>query len=79
MKNAKEIADRFISRGGRTLNYDRDAYVSDFIDLSSFLAWAEDGGEMFGGVEARDAFRAMCRLLDVDVIALRRAALGSSL
>jgi len=77
MPDAKRIADQFISRSGRTPAYDRDAYVSDLVDLSSFLAWAEEDGAFFAGVEAKDAFRAMCRLLDVDVIELRKTALGT--
>lgn len=76
--DAKEIADRFISRGGRTPSYDRAAYVEDLIDVSSFLAWAEQEGETFGGVSAGQAFRAMYRLVDVDVIGLRKAAMGEA-
>lgn len=77
MADAKSIADQFISRSGRTPAYDRDAYVSDMVDLAAFLAWAEEDGAYYAGVVAKDAFRAMCRLLDVDVIALRKTALGT--
>ena len=79
MTDAKQVADAYISRGGRMPGYGRDEYVNDLIDLSSFVAWAEHDGQMFGGVDAKDAFRAMCRLLDVDVIALRNTALGKGL
>jgi hypothetical protein len=72
-----DIADRYISAGGRPANYDRDALVSDLADLSAFLAWAAEDDAIYGAVRANDAFLAACRLLDVDAAKLRAIAAGS--
>lgn len=79
MTDAKTIADQHISRGGRTAAYDKEAATDDLLDLANFLVWAESDGAYFGGVDAGQAYRAACRLLDVDVIALRKVALGIGL
>lgn len=71
-----DIADKFISRGGRTAEYSRTDYVADMVTAASFLAWAEDDGAMFGGETAKDAFMAFCRLLDVPAVKLRKTVTG---
>ena len=71
-----EIADRYISPSGRTAAYDRSAFTDDLMTLSGFLAWAEDDGAFYGGHRARDAYAAMCRMLDVDGIRLRKIMRG---
>lgn len=68
------VADRYISKGGRTAAYDRDAFTTDLCTAASFLCWAED--EMFGMETGRDAFLAMCRMLDIDPIPLRKIVRG---
>lgn len=74
--SAEKIADKYISKSGRTAKYGREAMVDDVVDAGSFLVWAEDDGAMYGGVEAKDALRAVCRLLDLDPRGLRRAIMG---
>ena len=69
-------ADKYISQGGRTDGYSRTDYVDDLATLSSFLAWAEEDGAFYGMTDAKDAFKAACRLLDVDSVKLRKAAKG---
>lgn len=69
-------ADSYISKGGRTARYDRAAFTDDLVTLSVFLAWAEEDGAIYGGTEAKDAFQAACRMLDVDPVELRKIALG---
>lgn len=71
-----DTASRYITPSGRTANYDRAAYVDDMVTFASFMAWAEHEGEYFGGATAGDAFKAACRMLDVDPIKLRKIALG---
>lgn len=66
-----DIADRYISKGGRTASYDRSAFAEDLLTAGLFLIWAED--EYFGGHTGKDAFAAMCRMLDVDPIGLRKS------
>lgn len=77
MPDAKSIADQHITRGGRTAAYDRAAATDDLLDLMSFLVWAESDAACFGMVDAGKAYRAACRLLDVDVIELRKIVLGT--
>ena len=72
----QSVADSYISPSGRTPAYDRAAFTNDLLTASLFLTWAEDGGGYYGGVSANDAFRAVCRMLDVDPIALRKIATG---
>ena len=71
-----QVADRYITPGGRTDAYDKAAMTGDIIDAASFLVWAEHDREMFGGVRAGDAYRAFCRLLDLDGVALRNIVMG---
>lgn len=77
--DAKQIADQFIGRGGRTKDYGKDEYISDLLDLSGFLTWAEEDGAIYSMVDAKDALRAMGRLLNVDIVALRKINLGYDL
>tara|TARA_Y100001973_G_scaffold99594_1_gene159058 strand:+ start:147 stop:374 length:228 start_codon:yes stop_codon:yes gene_type:complete len=67
------IADKYITPSGRTASYDRDALTEDIMTLGVFLAWAEEDGAIFGAVNAKDALRSMCRILDVDPKGLRKA------
>ncbi|WP_323008976.1 hypothetical protein [Paracoccus sp. (in: a-proteobacteria)] len=70
-------ADRYISKGGRTADYGKSAFTADLIVASSFLAWAEYDGAYYGGESAKDAFKAMCRMLDMDSVRLRKAVMGA--
>lgn len=74
---AMNKADRYISKGGRTPAYDKSAFTDDLIVAANFLAWAEDDGAYYGGESAKDAFKAMCRMLDMDSVGLRRAVMGA--
>lgn len=66
-----EVADKYISKSGRTADYDRSAFTDDLMTASLFLFWAED--QYFGGHTGKEAFNAMCRMLDIDPIGLRKA------
>lgn len=70
------VADRYISESGRTASYGRSEFTDDLMAAAGFLAWAEDAGAEFGGVEAKDAMRAMCRMLDLNPRDLRRIMRG---
>lgn len=72
------VADKYISKSGRTASYDRSAHTYDLIDAASFLCWAEEDGALYAGVEAKTALRAMCRMLDIDPRGLRKAIMGAS-
>ena len=70
------VADRYISKSGRTADYGREAFKGDLLDAASFLAWAEYDGADYGGVTAKQAIRAMCRMLDIDPVGLRKAIMS---
>lgn len=70
------VADRYISPGGRTPAYNQRTWAEDLMTLSDFLVWAEDDGAFYAGHRAQDAFAAMCRLLDVDGVKLRKIMRG---
>jgi hypothetical protein len=70
-----EIADKYITPSGRTKDYDRNQFTDDLMTAGLFLAWAEDDDAFYGGVDAKDALRAVCRMLDVDPRGLRKAIL----
>jgi hypothetical protein len=65
MKN--DVADRYISPGGRDAHY---VPAADVVTLASFILW-HDRGHMQGGVTANDAALAMARLLDIPLAKLR--------
>lgn len=69
-----QTADKYISKSGRLAGYDEKAIKDDIFQVSLFLAWAED--ETFAGVEGKDAFRAFCRIHDIDTRELRRILKG---
>lgn len=71
-------ADGYISKGGRTADYGRDAFVDDLLTASNFLCWAEYDGAFYAGHTAQEAFKAMCRMLDVDSVRLRKIAMGEA-
>lgn len=70
-----DVADKYISKGGRTADYGKDEYVTDLIAVSTFMCWAEEDGAYYAGHTAKDAFKAMCRLLDIDSVGLRKATM----
>lgn len=72
-----KVADKYITKGGRTAEYDRDKFTDDLICAASFLVWAED--EIFGGETGKDAYRAMMRMLDIDPRAIRKIVKGEDL
>lgn len=74
----RSTADRYISKGGRTAGYGRSEATDDLMALALFLLWAEQDGATYGGHDAREAFGAMCRILDIDKAGLRRAIMDPS-
>lgn len=70
-----EVADRYISLGGRLPNYGRKEVLEDLETLSTFLAWAEEDGAFYAGYTAKEAFQAMTRILDVDAVELRKVVM----
>ena len=71
-----DVADRYISRSGRTADYGKAEFTDDLITAASFLVWAED--QHFGGHTGREAFQAMMRMLDMDTRALRKIVKGEA-
>ena len=71
-----DIASRYISEGGRTADYGHDEFVSDLMTASNFLCWAEHDRAFYAGHTAQEAFKAMCRMLDMDSVKLRKIAMG---
>ena len=69
-----QVADRYISKSGRTADYGKSDFTDDLITAASFLVWAED--QYFGGHTGREAFQAMMRMLDMDTRALRKIVKG---
>lgn len=74
----RNIADKYVTKSGRTKDYDRGAFSDDLLAASLFLCWAEDAGAEFAGVTAKEAFGAVCRMLDIDPKPLRQIALGKA-
>jgi hypothetical protein len=70
------VADKYISESGRTASYGRAEFTDDMITAGLFPCWAEEQSACFGGIEAKDAMRAMCRMLDVNPRGLRAAIMG---
>ena len=69
-------ADRYISKGGRTLGYGRDEFAADLHTAATFMCWAQDDGAYYAGHTAQEAFKSMCRMLDIDSVKLRKIAMG---
>lgn len=67
------IADKFISPGGRLPEYSHEDLINDMLEIGLFLAWAEHDHAQFGGVVAKDALIAFCRIADVSAVGLRNA------
>lgn len=69
-----DVADKYISKSGRTAGYDRGVFTDDLLCACRFLVWAED--EYFGGESGEDAYRAVMRMLDMDPRQLRKIVKG---
>ncbi len=65
MVDAKAIADKYISRGGGSPQWDREEFASDLLMLGNFILW-HDKKDMHAMVYPDQAFEAMCRLLNVE-------------
>jgi len=70
------VADRYISKGGRTAGYGQKDFAEDLMCLADFLVWAGEDGAYYAGYHAKDAYLAAMRLLDMDPIRLRKIMLG---
>ena len=51
-----------------------DEKIEAVIDLASFLVWAADEKEIFGGVNAEDALKSLALLMGIPVEGLRKIA-----
>jgi hypothetical protein len=70
------VADRYISRGGRVRGqYDQEAVSDDVLTVASFLGWHEPD-EVMGGERADAAWSAFCRLMDLPSAELRNIIRG---
>ncbi len=69
-----QVADRYISKSGRTAEYGKDQFTDDLICAASFLVWAED--EYFAGHTGKEAYQAMMRMLNIDPRAIRKIVKG---
>lgn len=72
-----QIADRYISKGGRTAGYGRKEIADDLLVAADFLVAAES--EYFGGHTGAEAYLAMMRILDMDPIPLRKIIKGEEI
>ncbi|RWR30492.1 hypothetical protein D2T29_12540 [Sinirhodobacter populi] len=70
------VADKYVSPGGRLPGYGSADFTDDLLCATNFLAWAEQDDAIYGGENAQDAFKAVCRMLDMDMVRLRNIALG---
>lgn len=75
-RDAKRIADRYISRGGGSPEPSREEDVADILAVAGYLCW-KDARDMSGGHKAGEAYDAFCRLLNVDRAELRRIVTGA--
>jgi hypothetical protein len=68
------VADKYISKSGRTAGYGQKEFTEDLICASEFLVWAED--QFIAGHTGKEAFRAMMRMLNMDPVPLRKIVKG---
>lgn len=73
--DAKRRADRYIERGGYAPGERSEKWASDLLDVLRFIAWHDDK-HLRGGVTARAAFGALCRLLNLEAHEMRRIVRG---
>ena len=73
----KELADKYIERGGYVHGEREDRTVEDMLCLGSFVGWHEDN-HLQGGYRAREAWAAMCRLFDLHPVEFRKIIRGDS-
>ena len=63
--DAARTADKYLSRAGGPPAPTTHDVAKDIVTLSNFLLWHEDN-DIWGGVKAKDAYMAMCRMLNVE-------------
>ena len=71
MSAAQQAADKYIERGGYVHGERKDRLVEDLLCLGNFVAFHDDK-DLHGMVLPREAWAAMCRLLDLHPIDFRR-------
>lgn len=70
--SGRDVADKYIERGGYVHGGERDdCWASDLLCLGSFIAWHDDK-HMMGGYQAKEAWIALCRLLDLHPVEFRK-------
>lgn len=69
--DAKLLADKYISRAGGSPRPSVEEFSRDLLIVSDFILW-HDERNMFGGVIAKDAFAAFCRITNVEPHVIRK-------
>ncbi|EFO31367.1 putative aminoglycoside phosphotransferase [Roseibium sp. TrichSKD4] len=69
--SVETIADKYMERGGYAHGERKHRAPEDMLAVASFIAWFDDG-ELSGGVRAKEAFEAFCRLADLSPVKLRK-------
>lgn len=64
---AKQTANAYIEPGGAPIPYERDARVSDFLEVARFVLW-HDKNDMHGAVRRDEAAEALCRLVNFPLV-----------
>ena len=77
MGDHNHIADRYIEPGGYLPGERRERATDDLLCVASFIGWHDDN-HMRGGYRADEAFRALCRLLNVQSVGLRKIVRGEA-
>lgn len=77
MPDARRVADRYIERGGYLPGEREQQWPDDLLCVASFIAWHDDNA-LWGGYRADDAFRSLCRLLNLSSVELRNIIRGES-
>lgn len=71
----KAIADRYIERGGYLPGERGKEFSADLLCVASFIAWHDDR-HLSGGYRAEDAFRSLCRILNLSSVEMRKVIRG---
>lgn len=69
--DAKRTADKYVERGGYAKGERAARWSEDLLAAVSFIGW-HDADAMVGGYRSREAFEALCRLLNLEPHEMRK-------
>ncbi len=75
--DAKRTANKYVEPGGYVHGERPKRAAGDLLAVLKFIAWHDDN-DLWGGERAGEAFKALCRLIELAPVEMRKIVRGET-